>query len=130
VSPAQVPTLDELTAHPERVKGLPMTVLAGLQLQVSAMQAVIAAEVLTAGGARSQPTRVELESDRTRAPEGAEAEEWIKRKAATARFALPRAWLQRHGVELQRVGIARRLGHRTLVYDARRLDRFLGRTAR
>jgi hypothetical protein len=127
VNVASVPTLDELIAHPERMKGLPMPVLAGLQLQLSAMQAAIAAELLSA---QIQPARVGPSPDRTRAAEGTDAEEWIKGKVATVRFALPRAWLQRHTVQLQRAGIARRLGHRTVVYEAHRLDGFLTKTAR
>jgi len=127
VNATSVPTLDELIAHPERVKGLPMPVLAGLQLQLSAVQAAIAAEILSTP---IRPARVDPSPDRTRAAEGTETEEWIGGKAATVRFALPRAWLQRHSAQLQRAGIARRFGHRTVVYEAHRLDRFLTKTAR
>ena len=127
MSAPSVPTLDELIAHPERVKGLPMPILAGLQLQLSAVQAAIAAEVLSSP---IRPARVDPSPDRTRGAEGPETEEWIGGKAATERFALPRAWLQRHSVQLQRAGIARRFGHRTVVYEAHRLDRFLTKTAR
>jgi hypothetical protein len=125
-----VPTLDELAARPERVKGLPVSLLASLQLQLSAIQGAIAIEVMKADGARDQPGRVEPESERTAMPDAPGTEEWIKGKAVTARFGLPRGWLHRHRAELQRAGIVRQFGHRTIVYEARRLDRFLARTAR
>jgi excisionase family DNA binding protein len=64
VNPAPVPTLEELLAHPERVKGLPLQVLVALQSQISAdqhglaaLQSALAAETTAQliGRAHTQP---------------------------------------------------------------------------
>jgi hypothetical protein len=109
LNPVSVPSLAELLAHPERVKGLPRPVLAGLLAQLSAVGATIGAEI--ANGDDHDRPATPAEPDRLLTPDEAAKIMGVDAK-----------WLVRHSRQYR---FAKKLGHRTIRFSELGLRRWM-----
>ena len=108
-----LPTLEILTADPDRASELPRDMALALLAKATTVQGILLARLLIDGAGTEGSSSA------------SEPEEWLPAEEVTRRFGLSTRWLTDHRRELRQLRIVSQPSRKTILYHARRLARFL-----